>query len=516
MTGRNWMIAAGALVLLGVAGFAVWSGSAGRKDAPVWRTAKVERGALVAAVSAAGTLAPVTTVQVGSQVSGQIKELLADFNSEVKAGQPIARLDPDSFEARVAQAAAEVEVARAAVMVQQANMLRARTDTDRAAVGATDAEREFNRKRDLAERGAGTAAERDRQEASALGARASLQGARASQLMADAQLASAMATLKQREAALRQAQIDLDRTVIRAPVDGTVIQRNIDAGQTVAASLQAPVLFTIAQDLREMQIETSVDEADIGRLREGMPATFTVDALPGREFSGAIRQIRKAAQVVQNVVTYTVVITADNSENRLLPGLTANVRIIADQRDSTLKVPNAALRFRPPAGVKLETATPAAGAPAGAPEGGPAQLRDRLVQWLKLDDNQTQALDRIFDETRQKIGSLGSAELDERQRSQAIERIRAESRTRIAQILRPDQRELYLARQDRRDGTTEGRVVVLRDGKPTALPVRIGISDGAMSELVGGGLKEGDEVVTGASGGGATPPAGAPGPRLRL
>jgi HlyD family secretion protein len=480
------------------------------RDAPQLRTAAVETGTLQATVSASGTLAAVVTVQVGSQVSGQIRELLVDFNSEVKAGQLIARIDPDSFEARVAQASAELEVARAAVLIQQANLSRARADTDKANVGAVDAQRDFNRKRELAERGVASTADKDKQEANVLGARAQLLGAQAGTTMAQAQLANAIAAVKQREAALRQAQIDLDRTRIIAPVDGVVILRNVDAGQTVAASLQAPVLFTIAQDLRQMQVETSIDEADIGRLREGMPAVFTVDAMPTREFDGTIRQIRKSPQVVQNVVTYTVVISADNRDLRLLPGMTANVKIVTDRRDSVLKLPNAALRFRPPAGMKVETV--AGAAPAASPgEGGGAQFRDRLVQWLKLDAAQTASLDRILQDARQKIVALGAGELDGRQRSQMIERIRAESRAAIADILRPDQREKYVSAVEQRGSGTEGRVVVQRGGVLTTLPVRVGITDGNASEILSGGLKEGDQVVVSAT----MPAAGGLG-RLRL
>jgi HlyD family secretion protein len=485
-------------------------------DGPQLRTAIVERGPLQATVSAAGTLAAVVTVQVGSQVSGQIRELHVDFNSEVKAGQLIARIDPDSFEARVAQATAELEVARAAVLIQQANLGRARADADKANITAADAQRDFQRKRDLAERGAGSAADKDRQEATALGARAQVQGAQAGTLMAQAQLANAVATVKQREAALRQAQIDLDRTRIVAPVDGTVILRNVDAGQTVAASLQAPILFTIAQDLREMQVETSIDEADIGRLREGMPASFTVDSMPAREFDGVIRQIRKSPQVVQNVVTYTVVVSAHNADLRLLPGMTANVRIVTDRREAALKAPNAALRFRAPAGLKIENAAPAPAAPgSGAGEGAGAQMRERLVKGLQLDAAQTEALDRILLETRQKIMGLNAGEPDGRQRSQAIERIRAESRSRIAEVLTPEQREKFQAQQPR-GGGTEGRVIVLRDGLPVSVPVRVGITDGNSSEILGGSLREGDLVATGIATGQAAGSGGGLLPRLRL
>lgn len=551
----RWLIPSLLVLILLVGGYALWQGFGSTANGPSFRMAKIERGAVVSAVSASGTLAPVTQVQVGSQVSGQIKEILADFNAEVKAGAVIARIDPESFEAKVAQAAAELEVAKAAVLMQQAAMQRAhadvlnaqaglatsRADTQRAEITALDAQREFERQKELSARGVASQATRDRQEASAQGATAQVRASRAqeqarqaavvaseaSAKQAEAQLANAEAVVKQRDAALRQAQIDLDRTFIRSPVDGVVILRNIDAGQTVAASLQAPILFTIAETLTKMQVETSVDEADIGRLAEGMAATFTVDSLPGRTFNGTIRQIRKSPQVVQNVVTYTVVISADNPDLKLLPGMTANVRVVADQRDAVLKVPNSALRFRPPASVKV-TAEGGAAAPSqpaqntggGGQGGGPnaiAAVRDRLIKELQLTPAQIQALDAIFAETRQKIIALPQ-ELDETQRRQGIERARAESRARIAEMLNPEQKQRYLAMAgDARRGG-DGRVHVKRGDGLVSLPVRIGISDGAFTEMIGGPLKEGDEVVIGvtAAAPAQTPPAGPGAPRLRL
>jgi HlyD family secretion protein len=196
----------------------------------------------------------------------------------------------------------------------------------------------------------------------------------AAERVAQAQLDAARANLRQKEAALAQAQIDLDRTLIRAPVDGVVVSRNVDVGQTVAASLQAPVLFTIAQDLSQMEVDTSVDEADVGRLRLGQRAAFTVDSFPTQTFSGEVNQIRKAPQIVQNVVTYTVVIHVGNPEQKLLPGMTANVRIIIDSKPSALKVPNAALRFRPP-GVEAEGAGGARPGPPRAERGVPSAGR---------------------------------------------------------------------------------------------------------------------------------------------
>jgi HlyD family secretion protein len=287
-------------------------GSAG----PRYLTARVERGALQAAVAASGTLNAVSTVQVRSQISGQVKEIYADFNTPVKEGELLARIDPSSYELRVNQARADLDAARSAVAV-------ARSQLD-----AQIAEAQRMKK----QRGT---------------TRSKLAAVRGRIRIGEAQLASALASVKQREAQLDQAQTDLERTVIRAPVDGTVILRNVDAGQMVSASPQAPALFTIAHDLRDMQVEAAVGQAEVGRLKVGQATTFTVDAFPRRSFSGEIRQIRKSPRNVQNAVRYTVVIAAANPDLALLPGMTANVRIVVDQRENALKVPDAALRFRP-------------------------------------------------------------------------------------------------------------------------------------------------------------------------
>jgi HlyD family secretion protein len=309
------------LVVLALAAGGGWWWSTGRKDdAPTFRTAKVEKGPITATVSSTGTVNPVTSVQVGSQVSGQIKELFVDFNSPVKQGMLIARIDPETFQYRVRQAEADLEAARSAA--------------GRAEVARINAERDLKRSKELVARNFVSPAELDR--------------AQSTYDLAAAELKTANAVVQQRNAALASARVDLSRTEIRAPVDGVVIKRTVDVGQTVAASLQAPELFVIAKDLRDMQVETSIDEADVGRIRVGQRASFTVDAFPGRPFAGEVKTVRKAAQNVQNVVTYIAIISANNDRGELLPGMTANVRITTDSRDSVLKAPNSALRFRPP------------------------------------------------------------------------------------------------------------------------------------------------------------------------
>ena len=334
------------VVLALAAGGYAWYQSRNGAGETRYRMVKVERGPIAAVVVASGTLNAVTTVQVGSQISGQIKEIYADFNTPVKRDQIIARLDPATYELRVNQARADLDAAQSAVAVARSALIAQQAEVGRVKMNLADTERDYQRKKTLVEKHFISPADRDKANTLLDATREQLKSVAAQIKVNEAQVNSALATVKQREALLRQAQVDLGRTIIRAPVDGTVILRNVDAGQTVAANLQAPVLFTIAQDLRDMQVEAAIDEADVGRLEVGQRATFTVDAFPRRSFSGEIRQIRKSPQNVQNVVSYTVVISAANPDLALLPGMTANVRVVVDRRDNVLKVPNAALRFR--------------------------------------------------------------------------------------------------------------------------------------------------------------------------
>jgi HlyD family secretion protein len=412
-----------------------------------YRTGTVERGDIVTTVRAAGTLNALVVVEVGSQISGLVKELHADFNSRVTQGQVIARVAPETYEAKVAQAQAELEMAASLVLVQRAQVeqalaeveaaeerrVSAKAESLRAQIGLDGAAQDMERKRPLAQRKIVASGELERTEnahksaeaqataarADELSREASVRAAQAARHMAEAQLAHTLAQVKQKEAALRQAQIDLDRTYIRSPVTGTVVNRAVSGGQTLAASLESPVLFTIAKDLKQMQVEASVVEADIGRFAVGQPVRFTVDAYPERVFTGAVRQIRKAPQIVQNVVTYVVVIATQNPEELLLPGMTANLQVVTSKRDGVLKVPNAALRFR------------------------------RTTEGV---------------EEARRVG-IPVSEPDER--------VGAEP-------------------------GTPGAVFVLGPGgKLDLVPLRVGITDGRMTEVVAGDLREGQPVVIG-------------------
>ena len=351
------------VVLLALAGGGWWWSQRAQTDVVQYRTAKIERGNLQATVSASGAVNPVTQVSVGTQVSGQIRDLYVDFNSEVKAGQLIAQIDPETFEYRVRSSQADVDASRAAVLTAQATTAASRAQVARVQVDLDEAQRDLDRKLSLVEKQFVAQSEADRARALVNTSAAALRAAQAQLAVTEAQIKTASANVAQREAALAQARIDLARTRITSPVNGIVIKRAIEKGQTVAASLQAPELFVIAQNLSDMQVDASVDESDVGRIRTGQRATFTVDAFPGQTFEGSVRQVRKAAQTIANVVTYVAVVGFSNTGGRLMPGMTANVRVITDSRENVLKVPNAALRMRI-AGV--EPPAPGASGAAGA------------------------------------------------------------------------------------------------------------------------------------------------------
>ncbi|ABB33253.1 efflux transporter, RND family, MFP subunit [Geobacter metallireducens RCH3] len=310
--------AAAVLVVAGVAAYFTLN----KKPETVFKTAKIERGDIVSTVSATGNLAAVVTVQVGTQVSGTIQKLFVDYNSPVKKGQVIAQIDPSLF-------SAQVEQTRGNYLNAQANLQRVRADL-------ADARRNQERNRQLLKDGVVSQSDFD--------------AADNRYQMAQATVKAAEGSVAQTRGAFSQSETNLRYATIRSPVDGIVVSRNVDVGQTVAASFQTPTLFTIAQDLTRMEIDTSVDEADISRVQVGQPVSFTVDSYPENRFTGTVRQVRNAPVVTQNVVTYVVVIDVDNKDMKLKPGMTANVSIETARKDNVLKLPSAALRFRPKKG----------------------------------------------------------------------------------------------------------------------------------------------------------------------
>src|SRR5262245_42708116 len=297
------------------------------------QTSPITRGDIVDTVGATGTLQAVKTVQVGSQVSGNIQWLGADFNTIVKKGQVIARLDPSLFEAQLQQTRANLNQSRA-------NQTKAQSELERTKVQLQDAQQKYSRAKELSARSLLAQSELD-------AAKVAVDTAQAALASQQATVTQAQAAVTQSEASVNQSQVNLDHTIIAAPIDGIVTQRSVDVGQTVAASMQAPTLFIIAADLTEMQVNANIDEADVGRIRPGQHVTFHVDAYPIDTFQGTVSQIRLQPVVVQNVTTYGTVITVPNSELKLKPGMTANVKIEIAKKTDVLRVPNAALRFRP-------------------------------------------------------------------------------------------------------------------------------------------------------------------------
>jgi HlyD family secretion protein len=409
------------IILLAVMAFAFRS-SQGRAKEPAWRTESLQRGAVRAQVSATGNLKAVTTVQVGSQVSGTIADLNADFNDQVRKGQVLAQLDPTFLRAQVAQNRADLE--RAQVQVRQA-------------------ERDSLRIFTLGAQGLASRSEQDAAQTALDAARASEQSARAG---------------------LDRADTNLRYATILSPIDGVVISRNVDVGQTVAASLSAPTLFTIANDLTRMQLEAAVDEADIGTIREAQPATFTVDSYPDLSFTGVVDQVRLQPETIQNVVTYTVVILVDNPELKLLPGMTANVTILVNQADDVLRIPNAALRFRP------------AGAAAGpgGPGGGGGARGEASNGGRRAGSGPAP-------------GGAGSAMAGMRDVRDG------------APAAMPGDRGQHRG--------SAGMVFVLHRGAPRPVRIRTGITDGSFTAAYSDSLNEGDLLVVGTdrSGGGEEP-----------
>jgi HlyD family secretion protein len=493
-----------------------------------FRLAAVERGPIISAVSTSGTLNAVITVQVGSQVSGQIKELLADFNSEVKAGLVIARIDPETFEAKVRQARAELDVARANVHIQRAGIERAQKElanaaaslnsakarTEKARVTLVNAKRNLERRRTLFQSGSvsesqiddaqtahdQTLAQMNSDEADERASESMVATREAALKTARAQVDYAIEQVRQKEAALYQAEVDLENTFIRSPVDGVVIERAVDIGQTVAATFQAPKLFVIAQDLRQMQVETDVDEADIGRVHVGQEAIFTVDAFAGREFHGQVLQVRKAPRVVQNVVTYTVLVSADNSDLRLLPGMTANIQIIVDERQNALKVPNAALRFKPN---DEDSKSTGASRSASASSGETAQPEERLKQLtaaLRLTESQQNQVQVILSDAREKLDALRRQAATPEEIRRETQAQRERTRNVVATLLAPEQREKYVRFAAAQEGVSplRGKVYVAAEkDKPQPVDLVLGISDGTFTEVVSGDLNTGQEVIIG-------------------
>lgn len=459
------------------------------------QTATIERGDIERTVATSGPVRPLITVEVGSQLSGQVSELYADFNSRVEKGQVIAQIDPQTFASRVLQNQAELEVAKANVSIAKASIVRSEANLLKARL-------EFERAEPLVRKGTLSVSEFDT-------ATASFDGARADLTMANAQLDNALATLQQRRASLESAEIDLGRTKIRSPIDGVVIERAIDQGQTVAASLSSPILFSIAQDLSQVQIEANVDEADIGNIKKGNQATFTVDAYPDAEFSGEVAQVRLAPNEENNVVTYTVIVTAGNPDLKLLPGMTAIVAIVTGKSEDVLRVANEAIRFKPPAGSDLAALEPGtqntSGHNGGPPGGGGLRNLAEITSQLDLSAQQVELIERevkaVFAQMMQSFRGGGPGNDAEPPSDQQRRQMRRQVRQSISDIFRKnltgEQFERYEVIQREAEETRKGLLwVQSADGEIKPVQVRFGIADDTHTQVLGQGINEGDLAVS--------------------
>lgn len=402
------------------------------EDPITFSTVTVARGSIAAQVTANGTLSAVTTVQVGAQVSGRVVELHADFNDQVKKGQIIAKLDDVVLKSQIDQAAANLALAAANV--------------NKAEVALVDADRQYKRQKSLQEQ--------------SLVAGATVESAQVAYDTAKAALSAARATQAQAAANLAQAKLNLSYATIYSPVDGVVLSRAVDVGQTVAASLQAPVLFTIAEDLARMQIDTAVAEGDVGRLTEGMKATFNVDAFPGRQFHGTVRQVRNAPTTTQGVVTYDAVIDVDNTDHALRPGMTANVTFVLAQVADAIKIPNAALRFKPTREQMM-----AVMAEFGGGRGGSGRWSGSGMG----SGSGGRRRDGSGDGSAGAPGGRGGP---------------------------PDGGSGGSGGMGQRDLGDKKRVFKLVDGRPRPVLIKPGLTDGSSTELVEGDLQPGDQLIT--------------------
>jgi len=488
LRGRSlYLSAGGALIVLMIG----WSFLSGDSDAEPYRTAQVDRGAITRVVSATGTLQPLVSANVGSTVSGPVQSVSVDFNSQVRAGQELARLDPTPFQQRIVQAQAQLAQAQA-----------------QAAVANSDYQRYVL----LQQRGFAS-----------------------EQLMAQQRAArdTARAAVQQAAAQVATARTDLERSIIRSPIDGVVVDRQVNVGQPVASSLQAATLFVIAQDLSRLQANITVDEADIGDVDEGMPVKFTVDAFPDREFDGRVSQVRQQGVADQGVVSYTVVVEADNPGRQLLPGMTANAEIVIEQRNDVLRLPNTALRFRPADPQIAARADELTGGRRA--RGGEAQAQTRgeggrrggrgiaqLTEQLELTEPQQAAAQQAYQHAMQSAQRPGQ-DASQSDRRAFMRGMRDAALRAIEPTLTERQRQLLTQMREggaQREVRRQAVVWVLRNRQPQPVQVEIGVADNANTILYSG-LQAGDEVIIG---GGpraeedsrqSSPFGGGRGPRIR-
>ncbi len=479
---RPLLITVVVLGLFAVGAYA-WQKRGAGDSAGEYRTATVEQGDIRVSISATGTLGAISTVDVGSQISGLVTDVLADFNDSVRKGQVIARIDPSTYDAQIVQGNAAVRAAEAGLATARAGLLNAEAD--------------FRRKSELGARQLVAASDVDL--------------ARTARDQARAQVNQAQAQITQQRASTRTSQLNLDRTEIRSPVDGVVLTRTVETGQTVAASLQAPVLFQIAEDLSKMEIVLTIDEADIGQVKTGQGVSFGVDAFPDRQFRGTVQQVRLSATNTNNVITYPVVVAVDNADQILLPGMTANAEIEVSLREGVLRVPNAALRYKPADG---DASAPA---PAAA-RSSPADDLPRIAEAMDLDGGQQAAFDQALKAMRARAAARApAASRPPTGGSPMVGPPRSSggggggttgaTRQRMQELFNQQfagfRDTLSQAQQTRWDGelasllaARRAPLYILKAGKPVAISVRVGASDGSWTE-VSGAIAESDVVIIG-------------------
>lgn len=500
-----------------------------------FRTQAVSRGAITKSVSSSGTLQALITVDVGSQISGQLKQVHVDFDDRVNAGQVLAEIDPQTQQSRLESARAELLASTQSVNSAEANLAQT-------VANSKVTEADYNRTKALFDQGivAKQALEK---------AEAQLESARAQIQVSQASVKSARARLTQSQASVKSNEIDLGRTVITSPITGVVVDRKVDVGSTVAASLNAPVLFKIAQDLSKLELKILVDEADIGQVQVGQQVNFTVDAFPSDRFTGVIKQVRKQPETAQNVVAYVVIAEAENPGEKLLPGMTANAEITLERHTNVLRVPTAALRWQP----TDPNAQPAAGGPPGAGRGGfpggggfggppggfgggrggfpgggggggrggggggggrggnPMTIYDQL----DLTDQQLVKFNALMDDSRKAISEVQAKMQKEMARSGNVDRqvfqremqeAQRKMREEMDKILTPAQkaREQQIQSGQMRSPLQRGQVYVLRDGKPFRIGVGVGVTDGTNTQVVSNSFKQGDVVIVSGGGRAAT------------
>lgn len=459
-------------------------------------TAKIERGNVEVNVSATGTVQAVTTVQVGSQVSGTLLWLGADFNTQVKRGQVIAKLDPSIFQAQVdnsranvANQEAAIQAAQTEILNQKANILSVKANQEVARVQRDDAIALVKRYQEIKSVIPGRDIELAQANANVAKARyeqatAQVSQAQAASSSAQARLAQAQASLAQSKAQLQQSQANLDHSIITSPIDGVVVSRNVDVGQTVAASLSAPTLFTIANDLTKMQVLASIDEADVGQIKQGIKASFTVDAFPGEAFTGEISQLRLNSQNLQNVVTYSAVIDVANPDLKLRPGMTTNITISVARRDNVLTIPNSALRFKPTLSEKEQQEMT-------------AKMEERRQQRQAERGQDGQAAEQQNANAQpQKQGEQGQEpQRGQRPQGQAPQQgAQPQGGGQGGQPQGGGQGQPSAGGQRR-----QGQMVYVLVGAKTIEPrfIRTGLTNGRVTEILGGDLHEGDTIVVG-------------------